>query len=234
MNLSLLVLTLGLGMRHGVDPDHLAAVDGLSCIHPSRWNGVLFAIGHGLFVTLLAVGVGGVLAKLVEPYAPWFLIAMGVFNLFRLGHPVKNCVHPSWKLPTTSPLLLGVFFGASFETASQLSALVLSAEFNPWILGAIFSSSMILVDGIDGYFAAKTQARTNSANSRSNPAARVMTVLVNGYSIGLGVAELIKVDLDRFSLPLGLSLFLALIALRIWSAKQVEAPTLMRCCEITK
>jgi hypothetical protein len=42
---------------------------------------------------------------------------------------------PSWILPDcrTSPLLLGILFGAGFETASQLSALVLAADINPWI-----------------------------------------------------------------------------------------------------
>ena len=48
------LLAVALGMRHGVDPDHLAAVDGLSRVRPSPLNGVLFALGHGGVVTLLA------------------------------------------------------------------------------------------------------------------------------------------------------------------------------------
>ena len=73
---ALLTLAVALGLRHGVDPDHLAAIDGLSRLRPSRWNGVLFAIGHGILVTLLAVGVGGLLARTVGPYAPWLLILL--------------------------------------------------------------------------------------------------------------------------------------------------------------
>ncbi len=37
--LGVLAIVAALGMRHGVDPDHLSAIDGLSRFHPSRWNG---------------------------------------------------------------------------------------------------------------------------------------------------------------------------------------------------
>jgi high-affinity nickel-transport protein len=53
-----LVLVFILGLRHGMDADHLAAIDGFSRLRPSRWNGVLFGLGHGLVVTLLALLVG--------------------------------------------------------------------------------------------------------------------------------------------------------------------------------
>jgi high-affinity nickel permease len=39
---------LALGMRHGRDPDHLAAIDGLTRLRPRATNGVYFALGHGL------------------------------------------------------------------------------------------------------------------------------------------------------------------------------------------
>ncbi len=65
--LALLGLVLALGIRHGVDPDHIAAIDGLSRLRPSSWNGVLFALGHGLMMTLIAVGVGTALVGLLGP-----------------------------------------------------------------------------------------------------------------------------------------------------------------------
>src|SRR5258706_14681730 len=55
---SVLVLAFALGMRHGVDPDHLTAIDGLSRVRPRRTNGLYFTIGHGLVVTALAAGFG--------------------------------------------------------------------------------------------------------------------------------------------------------------------------------
>ncbi|MEG1327200.1 MAG: hypothetical protein RSD99_20050, partial [Janthinobacterium sp.] len=54
-----LALIFLLGMRHGLEPDHLAAVDGLTLrsqsVHArwAPWMGALFALGHG--VTVLAI-----------------------------------------------------------------------------------------------------------------------------------------------------------------------------------
>ncbi len=52
-----------LGLRHGLDPDHIACIDGLTWStleHNHKlapWVGTLFALGHGLPVTGIAVGV---------------------------------------------------------------------------------------------------------------------------------------------------------------------------------
>jgi nickel/cobalt transporter (NiCoT) family protein len=59
---STLVVAFALGVRHGTDPDHLTAIDGMARIRPRPTNGLLFAIGHGLVVTMLAAGVGHVIA----------------------------------------------------------------------------------------------------------------------------------------------------------------------------
>lgn len=71
-------MAVALGMRHGVDPDHLAAVDGLSRVRPSALNGALFALGHGGAVTLLAFPAAG-LAKgldLEALHLPSFLLLL--------------------------------------------------------------------------------------------------------------------------------------------------------------
>lgn len=217
---ALCALAMGLGMRHGVDPDHLAAIDGLSRIRPSRFNGILFAIGHGMLVTLLAVGVGDILAGKVEPYAPWLLIALGGMNLWRLIKPTSGHTHRFSRLPVSSPLILGILFGAGFETASQLSALVLAADINPWVLGGIFSAGMVVVDGMDGYIASKTQNRAIAGSRRAMRASRALGILVVIFSFGLGGAELLKLDMDRVALPLGCTLFAGLIALRMWSMRE--------------
>ena len=60
----LCLVVFALGMRHGLDADHLAAIDG-----PTRFNaqsqprlahlcGALFALGHGAVVAVVALGVG--------------------------------------------------------------------------------------------------------------------------------------------------------------------------------
>lgn len=225
---ALLTLAVALGLRHGVDPDHLAIIDGLSRLRPSRWNGVLFAIGHGLLVTLLAVGVGGLLARSIGPYAPWLLILLGAINLWRLRKPAVHR-HPEFSrisgIARSSPLLLGILFGAGFETASQLSALVLAADINPWVLGAMFSVGMMLVDGTDGYLASRTQRQAIAGGRRALRASRALGFFVVVFSFGLGSAELLKLDVDRIALPLGCVLFVYLIALRVWSARDPAQKT---------
>ena len=215
----IVTLAVALGLRHGVDPDHLAVIDGLSRLRPSRWNGVLFALGHGALVTLLAVGVGGLLARSIGRFAPWFLIVLGLVNLWRLGSPAKTSHHGFSRFARTSPLLLGILFGAGFETASQLSALVLAADINPWVLGIAFSAGMVLVDGTDGYFASRTQREAFAGRRRALYASRALGIFVVLFSLGLGAAELWKINSDRFALPLGCALFACLIALRVWSLR---------------
>ena len=66
-----LALIFLLGMRHGLEPDHLAAVDGLTLRSQAAsprwapWMGALFALGHGLCV--LAIVAVAALASGVLP-----------------------------------------------------------------------------------------------------------------------------------------------------------------------
>jgi high-affinity nickel-transport protein len=219
---ALLTLAVALGLRHGVDPDHLAAIDALSRLRPSRWNGVLFALGHGALVTLLAIGVGRLLALSVGPYAPWLLILLGAVNLWRLRTPTAHHHRSFFRIAQTSPLLLGILFGAGFETASQLSALVLAADINPWVLGVAFSAGMMLVDGTDGYLASRTQNQAIAGGHRALRASRALGVFVVIFSFGLGGAELLKLNVDRIALPLGCTLFVYLVILRVWSSRDLR------------
>src|SRR5436190_5430389 len=55
--LSLAALVFVLGLKHGLDPDHLVAIDGLTRSTKSRWCGLFFSLGHGLVVTLVGIAV---------------------------------------------------------------------------------------------------------------------------------------------------------------------------------
>jgi len=76
-----LLIGFALGMRHGTDPDHLTAIDGLSRIRPWATRGLFFALGHGLVVTALVAGVGQAVAGRAAFLAPWIIIAFGSVNL---------------------------------------------------------------------------------------------------------------------------------------------------------
>src|SRR5204863_5447787 len=76
----LVLMVFLLGLRHGMDPDHLAAVDGLARHNArdrprvARWSGCLFSLGHGAIVTLIA---GFVAATLHDGAAPQGLDQLG-------------------------------------------------------------------------------------------------------------------------------------------------------------
>src|SRR3989441_12813904 len=55
--LGLAALVFVLGLKHGLDPDHLVAIDGFTRSSRSRWCGLFFSLGHGVVVTLVGVGV---------------------------------------------------------------------------------------------------------------------------------------------------------------------------------
>ncbi|MBC8120832.1 MAG: nickel permease [Gemmatimonadaceae bacterium] len=210
MEFSLFLLCLSLGMRHGVDADHIAVIDSLSRARP--WNGVLFALGHGLTVTILAVGAGALALPFPPQWSAWLLIGLGSVNLWRLLRPAPAAV--PLRVPAVGPLLLGVLFAAGFETASQLSALMLVREVSPWLLGLAFSLGMVLVDGADGFLAARVWSRGGRGAG-----ARVLGWIVVAFSFGLGGAELLGWELDSVALPLGAGLFALLVAVRLWGLR---------------
>ena len=71
--LSLVAAVFLLGLKHGLDPDHLAAIDGLTRFNArerpalSRWSGLLFSAGHGVVVTLVAIAVATVATEWKAP-----------------------------------------------------------------------------------------------------------------------------------------------------------------------
>lgn len=217
-----LLLGFALGLRHGTDPDHLAAIDGLTRLRPRPTNGLFFALGHGFVVVLLAVGVGQILANRLSFLGPWTLIIIGAINLWRLLSNSKTTV--ARRPAVGQPLLLGMLLAAGFETSSQLSALILAGEGNPWLLGAVFSLGMVVVDGIDGALAAATQRQAASGASRAITCSRALGVIVVIFSFGLGFSELAGFELDRAALPIGIGLFIAVVGIRIWARMPVVPP----------
>jgi high-affinity nickel-transport protein len=215
-----IIMGFALGMRHGTDPDHLAAIDGLTRIRPRAMNGIYFALGHGLVVMLLAVGIGQFLANRFAFVGPWSLILIGVVNLWRL---LKTPALPVRTSPVIAqPFLLGMLLAAGFETASQLSALILAGQGNAWSLGVAFSVGMVLVDGVDGYLAASTQRLAATGETRAKVASRALGIIVVVFAFSLGVAGLFHLDLSRIALPLGLSLFAIVLGIRIWARSIVQ------------
>ena len=112
---------------------------------------------------------------------------------------------------------------AGFETASQLSALILAGQTSAWVLGAAFSAGMVIVDGLDGYLAASTQRLAAIGRTRAKAASRVLAIVVVIFAFGLGGAELFGAELTRIALPLGLTLFVTVLGIRLWARSSGHA-----------
>jgi len=95
LGLGLLLSALFLGMRHGVDWDHIAAITDLTATQESPRRGVLlgtiYALGHGLVV--LAIGAVAIVAgqnlpdsvdALFGRIVGWTLILLGVYVAYTL------------------------------------------------------------------------------------------------------------------------------------------------------
>src|SRR5256885_8709082 len=66
--LGLAALVFVLGLKHGLDPDHLVAIDGFTRSSRSRWCGLFFSLGHGVVVTLVGVAVALIATEWQAPH----------------------------------------------------------------------------------------------------------------------------------------------------------------------
>jgi high-affinity nickel-transport protein len=168
-----------LGMRHGADPDHLAAIDNVTrnayVKTPllSRFVGTFFAGGHTVMVLAISVLVGllgtrfAAHGETIERIGTWISIvvllavaAMNVRTLRAGGTRVagaKTRLLPRALRDGSSALVaipIGLLFGFGFETSSQLAAYALAFGVDAGIggalvIGGMFSAGMICTDTLD-------------------------------------------------------------------------------------
>lgn len=180
-----LVLMLLVGMRHGLDPDHLAAIDGLTLGCDSArpraapWMGGLFALGHGLMV-LFIVSLAALASHRFQPSPsvyhalewgpPLLLLVLAAFNVRALlssgGYPlasVRGRLLPAWITARPGPVsavMLGLVFAAVFDTAIQAAAWGYAAGALGGIrqaltIAAVFTAGMAVTDTFDGWVTAR-------------------------------------------------------------------------------
>ncbi|MFC6604186.1 hypothetical protein ACFQDF_25835 [Ectobacillus funiculus] len=89
---SLFLLVFVLGLRHGLDADHLAFIDGQTRYNwrmgsPfARWVGTLFSFGHGGMVAVTAGILGMVMKNFTFPaYFDNFASWVSIISLFLIG-----------------------------------------------------------------------------------------------------------------------------------------------------
>lgn len=217
--LALATLVFVLGLKHGLDADHLVAIDGLtrfnSRVKPrlARWCGVLFSLGHGAVVIGVALAVGFAAERWMVPgwledVGAWisivFLAALGLLNLAAvLGTPADRVVEPVGirgrvfaRLTRTShPVaiaLVGTLFAISFDTLSQAALFAITAnQFGGWEHAlALGLLFMLGMTLADGANGLWIAALLRSADARALVASRVLGLVIAGLSLAVAAFAL--------------------------------------------
>jgi nickel/cobalt transporter (NiCoT) family protein len=168
------------GMRHALDVDHITAIDNLVRLHNakkrSRYVGTGFSMGHMIAVLaemlLIIYVIGSVTSSKVDELSLWggvigaiSLATIGAINIYSMKkwHKTGSAIlagKVSTRIgilgPFGSALVTGIVFGLGFDTATQISAITLSAVASATlgvqvalILAGFFAMAMIPIDTLD-------------------------------------------------------------------------------------
>ena len=150
---ALLMVAGVLGLRHGFDADHLAAIDGMTRFNANdrpqlaKATGLLFSAGHGLVVLAVATLVSLTARSWtapgwLEPFGAWASIAvltfLGVVNIgaLRRGTTDASVQGATFRSGTFSSFLrargslqimgVGALFAVSFDTLTQAALMAVT------------------------------------------------------------------------------------------------------------
>ncbi len=217
-----LALLFVLGLRHGLDPDHIAVIDNITFRamdeRPAAapWTGFLFSAGHSLSVMVIATLFG--LAGRLFRWPDWFanlmtymvialLLLVGTLNLRALlsrtpyrAQGWRHALVPGWLKTSTHPLatlVIGALFGLVVDTAAQVAtwgATAAAAGGLPAaaIVGGCFALGMVATDSADSAIVAALLRGARSAEQVSRYRRRVGWLIV-ALSYGMAVTSLVNV-----------------------------------------
>lgn len=172
---SIIFFVFILGLKHGLEPDHMAVVDSITFnIYQkdkplSKMTGLFFSLGHGLTITLIAFFISYITISI---HIPKTIISLGeilpLIILFILGsinlknllfsknlESTKIKILPSKLKNSVKPLsifFIGVIFALVFETITQSILWSQLAKGNPilaLILGVFFTLGMLITSSLD-------------------------------------------------------------------------------------
>jgi len=219
--LSLVAVVFLLGLKHGLDADHLAAIDGLARFNAarrpavSRWSGLLFSLGHGAVVTAVAVAVATIAAGWQAP--EWleaagtgisigFLALLGAANVAAVVRtPRGEVVRPvglrsrlfERLTRAEHPVLVaavGAAFALSFDTLSQA---VLFSVTGSHVAGWLFAGALGLVFtagmvSTDTVNGLWVSRLVRAADARAAAASRVMSLAIGCVALGIATLAVVR------------------------------------------
>jgi len=223
--LALVAVVFLLGLKHGLDPDHLAAIDGLTRFNAvrrpalSRWSGLLFSAGHGVVVTLIAVAVATVAIEWKAPAwlentGAWisiaFLTLLGMANLAAVVRTprgeIVRAVGFRGRLfarltRAEHPVLIaavGAAFALSFDTISQAVLFsITGSNLAGWLFAALLG--VVFTAGMmatDALNGLWVSHMVRTADRRAVAASRLMSI-----AIALTSLVIAALAVARLSIP---------------------------------
>ncbi len=219
--LALIAVVFLLGLKHGLDPDHLAAIDGLTRFNASRrpllsrWSGLLFSAGHGVVVTAIAVAVATVATEWrapawLENAGTWisigFLTLLGVANLVAVLRTPRGEIVRAAGLRgrlferltrAEHPVLVaavGAAFALSFDTISQAVLFsVTGSNLAGWLFAALLG--VVFTAGMiatDALNGLWVSHLVRAADRRAAIASRMMSIAIALTSLAIAALALAR------------------------------------------
>lgn len=210
-----------LGLRHGADPDHLAAIDNVTrnayVKTPllSRFVGTMFAGGHAVMVLALSALVGLLGARFsahgqtIEAIGTWvsivILIAIAAMNVRQLrgGESSRLLGAKTRLLPRalrdgSNALLaipIGLLFGFGFETSSQVATYAVAFGADAGIWGAVLVGALFCLGMIvtDTLDSVVVHRLISFRSDRLPKIMRVWIVSVTILALAVAVYEVLQV-----------------------------------------
>lgn len=220
-SLFLIVLVLILGLRHGLDLDHLATIDAITRGLPQdkklpKWVGLLFSLGHGLIVILVSLLIGSGLMRAQFPHwlnslghflSIFFLLLFGSINLISLFRRLSLTTRQSGELKAflakkiigenCTPVFIiavGAIFALSFDTFTQVSLFSLSAAtMAGWVFSGVLGVFFMLgMMMTDGLNGVLVSSLIKNVDKRSYFISRILCIAISFFSLTIGGLEVFK------------------------------------------
>jgi len=223
MILSTMALTLGI--RHGFDLDHLAAIDAMtravrSNKFLSRIVGFLFSLGHGIVVIAISLILGSGLMQSHIPdwldgFGQWvsivFLLIFGGFNLYTVFQKpsdptipagIKSFLAKKLSAKRCNPLVIlsiGALFAFSFDTFSQIALFSISASLlSGWVFSGILGIFfMVGMMLADGINGLIVSVLVQRADRLSLVASRGVGLSISLFSLGICLKGLLDILISK-------------------------------------
>ena len=214
-------LAFALGVRHGLDADHLATIDGLARRSAARFPrashfaGTLFSLGHGIVVMMVAVAASLAAGQWQTP--AWlelsgtivsvvFLLLLGYLNLHAVWTtPHHEVVAPAGLrarlfdriLTVEHPVFMmavGMLFALSFDTISQAALFAVAAVRFGSVGHALLVAGSFVAGMLlaDGVNGFWIARLVRRADRRAAIASRVMATAVGTVSLLVGALVVLK------------------------------------------